>query len=91
VEVTWSNRKEQQEYSTTLEVYAKDRANLFLDVAAALSAVKVRVDTINARGMPDGFATVFILLTVRDRYELDSVIRKLQSVSGVMTVTRGKG
>jgi GTP pyrophosphokinase len=91
VEVTWSNRKDQQEYSTTLEVHAKDRPNLFLDVAAALSAVKVRVDTINARGTPDGFATVFIMLTVRDRYELDSVIRRLQSVSGVMTVTRGKG
>jgi GTP pyrophosphokinase len=51
----------------------------------------VRVDTINARGTPDGFATVFIMLTVRDRYELDSVIRKLYTVSGIMTVNRGKG
>ena len=64
---------------------------LFLDVAASLSAAKVRVDTINARSTPDGYATVFILLTVRDRYELDTVIRKLDTVSGVMTVSRGKG
>ena len=91
VEVSWSKNKEQQEYATTLEVYAKDRPNLFLDVAASLSAAKVRVDTINARSTPDGYATVFILLTVRDRYELDTVIRKLDTVSGVMTVSRGKG
>ena len=91
VSVSWAKQKERVEYSTTLEVYAKDRPNLFLDVAAALSAVKVRTDTINARGTPDGFATVFVLLSVRDRYELESVIRKLYAVNGVMAVNRGKG
>lgn len=90
VEVSWS-RAEQKEYRTTLEVYARDRQNLFLDIAAALSAARVRTDGINAKGMPDGFATVFVQLCVKDRYELDAVMRRLHNVSGVMTVTRGKG
>ena len=91
VEVRWNNKKEQTEYSTSLEVYAKDRPNLFLDVATALSSAKVRTDTINARGMNDGYATVRVVLSVRDRYELDTVVRKLTTVSGVMSVTRGRG
>lgn len=91
ISVEWAGQREQQEYRTTLEVYANDRPNLFLDVAAALSAARVRTDGINARGLPDGYATVFITLNVKDRYELETVIRKINAVSGVMTVARGKG
>lgn len=89
--VEWAQRREQQEYRTTLEVYANDRSDLFLDVAAALSATRVRTDGINARSLPDGYATVLVTINVKDRYDLDNVIRKISGVSGVMTVSRGKG
>ncbi|MCQ2441598.1 MAG: bifunctional (p)ppGpp synthetase/guanosine-3',5'-bis(diphosphate) 3'-pyrophosphohydrolase [Oscillospiraceae bacterium] len=89
--VQWAQQREQKEFRTTLEVYAKDRPNLFLDVAAALSAARVRTDGINARGLPDGYATVSVILCVKDRYDLETVVRKISSVGGVMSVTRGKG
>lgn len=89
IEVDWA-RSEQKEYETSLEVYAKDRSNLFLDIAAALSAAKVRTDAISAKGTPDGYATVYVQLCVRDRYELDAVMRRINGISGIMSVTRGK-
>ena len=78
-------------YPTTLELSAKDRSNLFLDVAATLSAAKIRVDSITAKGTPDGFAIVTVLVSVRDREELDMVMKKLSSIRDVLGVQRAKG
>lgn len=90
VPVSWG-RSEQDLYQTTLDISAKDRPNLFLDVAAALSAAKIRVDTLTAKGMPDGFALVSVVISIRDREELDTVMKKLGSVQGVLGVQRARG
>ena len=66
-------------YRTSLELSAKDRDGLTLDVAMALSA---------ARALPDGHATVNIVLEVRNRKELDGVIGRLNGVQGVYYVSR---
>ena len=90
VPVSWSTGN-QEAYRTTLELSAKDRSNLFLDVAAALSAAKIRVDSITAKGTPDGFAIITVIVSVRDRAELDMVMKKLYSVRDVLGVQRAKG
>ncbi len=90
INVEWGDCA-QNTYQLNLEITAKDRNNLFLDVAAALSAAQVRVDTLSAKGTPDGFAVVTALLKVRSRDEVNTVMRKLNGISGVMTVTRARG
>ena len=90
VPVSWG-RSEQDLYQTTLEISAKDRTNLFLDVAAALSAAQIRVDTLTAKGMPDGFALITVVISIRNREELDKVMKKLHSVRGVLGVQRARG
>ena len=90
VPVSWSTG-DLDAYQTTLELSAKDRSNLFLDVAATLSAAKIRVDSITAKGTPDGFAIVTVLISVRNREELDMVTKKLSSIRDVLAVRRAKG
>ena len=90
VNVTWGDTN-QEAYQTSLEITAKDRQNLFLDVAAALSAAQVRVDSLSAKGTPDGFAVITALLEVHSREEINAVMRKINGVNGVMTVNRAKG
>ncbi len=90
IRVSWGE-SEQSLYKTSLEVSAKDRPNLALDIAAALSACKVRVVTFNARGLPGGFAMVSLVLYVEDQAKLNSVMSKLNQISGVMTVKRAAG
>ena len=90
VNVTWGDTS-QEAYQTSLEITAKDRQNLFLDVAAALSAAQVKVDSLSAKGTPDGFAVITALLQVHSREEINAVMRKINGVNGVMTVNRAKG
>ena len=90
VPVSWSTGN-LDAYPTTLELSAKDRPDLFLDVAATLSAAKIRVDSITAKGTPDGFAIITVLVSVRDRTELDMVMKKLYSIRDVLGVQRAKG
>lgn len=57
----------------------------------ALSAAKVRVRSLSARSMPDGYAVVSIELEVRDQTQLTSVINKLGQIQSVYQVRRASG
>jgi GTP pyrophosphokinase len=87
VEVSWVE-SDQEFYQTSIEISAKDRDGLTLDVAMALSAQKVKVTNLSARSQPDGYATVYLVLSVKDIGELASVINKLSQVQGVFLVKR---
>ena len=90
ISVSWGDTH-QDAYQTSLDITAKDRPNLVLDVAAALSAAQVRVDSLSAKGTPDGFAVITAQLQVHSKDEINAVMRKLNGVNGVMTVNRAKG
>ena len=90
VQVSWVD-SDQEYYQTSLEISAKDRDGLALDVAMALSTQKVKVNNLSARSQPDGYATVYLVLSVKDKSELASVINKLSQVQGVFLVKRAGG
>ncbi len=90
VKVSWVDSK-LPNYKTALELSSKDRDGLTLDVAMALSSAKVKVSALSARSQPDGYATVNIVLEVRDKAELESVINKLHNIQGVYQVSRASG
>ena len=90
VKVSWGE-SEQTTYQTSLEISAKDRDGLALDVTMALTAAKMKVSSFSARGLPDGYALVSVVLEVKDRNELTSLINKLSQISGVYQVKRASG
>ena len=90
VAVSWVDSA-QTSYRTSLEISAKDRDGLALDVAMALSAQKVKVNNLSARSQPDGYAMVYLELSVKDKGELTGVINKLSQIQGVFLVQRSKG
>ena len=90
VKVAWVE-SDQTSYQTSLEISAKDRDGLALDVTMALTAAKVKVSNFSARGLPDGYALVSIVLEVRDKTELTGLINKLSQISGVYQVRRATG
>ena len=90
VKVSWGE-SEQTTYQTSLEISAKDRDGLALDVTMALTAAKVKVSNFSARGLPDGYALVSIVLEVKDKNELTGLINKLGQISGVYQVKRATG
>ena len=78
-------------YKTNLELSAKDRDGIALDVAMVLSAAKVKVTALSARSMADGYAVVHIELEVKDKEELASITNKLNNIQGVYQVVRATG
>ena len=78
-------------YNTALELSAKDRQGLTLDVAMTLSAAKVKVNSLSAKAMPDGYAIISVVLEVKDRDELTNVINKLGQIQSVYQVKRAVG
>ena len=90
IKVSWATG-ELATYRTSLEIAAKDRDGLTLDVAMALSTMKAKTTSLSARSMPDGYATVSIVLEVKDHTELTAVINKLGQIQGVYQVKRAAG
>ena len=90
VQVRWAEG-ELASYRTSLEMSAKDRDGLTLDVAMVLSAAKVKTTSLSARSMPDGYANVNIVLEVKNQSELTAVINKLGQIQGVYQVKRAAG
>ncbi len=90
IKVSWG-ADVRESYLTSLEVYAKDRINLVLDISTALSTTQTRVQALSANGMSDGFALVKLNIYVSDSTQLASLMRKLNQISGVMKVDRPAG
>ena len=90
IKVSWGDTT-REDYRTTLEVVAKDRLNLIMDISTILSSTKTRVTNLSARSTSDGFALITIEVGVADSEQLSTVRRRLEQVSGVMRVTRPAG
>ena len=90
IKVSWGGNT-RESYRTTLEVVAKDRLNLIVDISTVLSSTKTHVSSMNARSTPDGFALLSLDIDVADSEQLRSVMRRIEQISGVMRVTRPAG
>ena len=90
VHVTWLEDS-LPHYETALELFAKHRDGLALDVTMALSAAKVKVKAISARSTDEGDANINVVLEVKDRSELTAVINRLHQIQSVYMVQRNSG
>ena len=90
IKVSWAD-KLTETYRTTLQVVAKDRINLIVDISTILSSTKTQVTSLNAHSTSDGFAMISMDVNVSDGDQLQTVIRRIEQISGVMHVTRPAG
>ena len=87
VEVSWADEITDM-YQTGLQVSARDREGLLVDVATALSALKVPIHSLSARSLGDGYAVLGLSVDIRDLEQLEYVFHKLSRVGGVIEVKR---
>ena len=86
IKVSWAEDVEGT-FRTTLQVVAKDRINLIVDISTVLSSTKTHVASMNARSTPDGFALITQDTDVSSSQQLKTVMRRIEQISGVMRVT----
>ena len=90
INVSWGD-KVNDKYPTSIDLICKDRSNLLLDVSAALSTSNAFVLGVRCHSTEDDFAMMHIDLNVRDGKHLQTIMNKLNQISGVLKVTRPAG
>ena len=90
IKVSWGEDI-RETYSTVLEVIAKDRDNLLIEISTALSTSQIPVSSMSATATADGFAIFQITISIKDSQQLAQVMRKIHQISGVMKVNRPAG
>ncbi|MFI3253121.1 MAG: bifunctional (p)ppGpp synthetase/guanosine-3',5'-bis(diphosphate) 3'-pyrophosphohydrolase [Eubacteriales bacterium] len=78
-------------YQTTLELSAKDRDGLLLDMSNCLAQMKTKLISVSMRATPDGFAVATIDMEVHNKHELTQVMNKLSQMKSVYHVGRVAG
>ena len=89
VKVSWSTDAEKP-FSTTFEIDSTDRDGIWLDIATALSASKVKVTELSGRDMPAGKARTIATFEVKTVRELEAIRSRIRSIAGVLDVRRGQ-
>jgi GTP pyrophosphokinase len=90
IEVSWVKEKNAS-YMAELEIYANDRNGLLADCTAAVSEIKAKIVSINARTVQNNrVAIINIGVEVEDIDMLNKVIKVLRKVDSVYDVHRQK-
>lgn len=87
IKVYWADETKDR-YETGIEISAKDRSDLIVDIMTALSTMKIPVGSINARRFNDGYDAISIALDIRDLDQLKMVMTKINHIQGVVQVAR---
>ena len=88
VKVSWVEAP-MESFSTSFELICRDRDNLALDAAMAISAMKLKCSELSARSDGKGGGTISITVEVRNTTELNAVRAKLATIKGVTDIRRG--
>lgn len=90
IRVSWDDGS-QNTYKTALELTAKDRDGLTLDVATILATLKLRLISLAANSLPDGYAKISVVIEVKGSADVILLMNKFNQISGVYQVRRISG
>ncbi|MGE4483856.1 MAG: bifunctional (p)ppGpp synthetase/guanosine-3',5'-bis(diphosphate) 3'-pyrophosphohydrolase [Oscillospiraceae bacterium] len=87
ISVSWAGG-ETETYQTALFINAKERSELIMDIATVLTALKAKVNSLSARDVGGGAATIFLTIEVKNKDELSLAMAKLSAIPGVIEINR---
>ncbi len=87
IDVAWADEINES-YSTTLKISAGDRNGLVMDIAMVLNTLSTKVNSLNARDMGGGLATISISVEVKNTAELKTIMGRIGAIPGIKEVSR---
>ena len=85
---TFRQPNEELMATVELEIRTEDRPGLLAKITQVISAANSNIQSIQARTLPDGTATIDSYVTTPDRKHLDKLLVTLRSLPGVNQVRR---
>ena len=90
VPVEWDDRSDAR-HSGSLEIFCSDRPGMLADITKLCEQLKVNISRAEAGSSADNHASIRLQVSVRDVAQLTTLIRNIQKVRGVESVTRVTG
>ena len=78
-------------YKTSLDLIAKDRPGLAMDITTVMASAKINILGMNVNVLPDGYAKMNMVVEVRTQSEVTTIMNKINQVRGVYQVSRVSG
>ena len=87
VRVSWDGTPSEY-FATTVCVTALQRIDLVADITMLLASMRIVMHSINTHELGDGRIEIYINIDVLDLTHLDTVMKRINKISNVMTVER---
>ena len=87
VESHW-NTDVQEEFKAALQITADDRPGLLADITIQLSSMHLMIHSLNSRVLKGDMALISVSITVKGREHMESIINKLATIRGIVSVER---
>ena len=90
IKVSW-DPESLNTYKTSLDLIAKDRPGLAMDVTTVMATAKINILGLTVNVLPDGYTKINLVVEVRAQSEVTTIMNKLNQVQGVYQVSRVSG
>ncbi len=87
IHVSWNTQGKSNDFPASLQIMGSQRNGLLADISTLLTNMKVSIRSLNARES-DYNAFIDVTVDVRNADHLDTIIKKLEGISGVRAVER---
>ena len=87
VKVSW-DQEENVEFKTCVRLVALDDISVLADVTSQFSKMNIEVHSFSTRKIKDNKIMIDVMITVKNKEHLSSIISKLLSVENVISVSR---
>lgn len=89
IDLNWAEHVAQS-FQVELDIEVNNRQGIIADITAKMAEANANIDDIQVTHQDDYHGIIHLLLSVRDRIQLASIIRRTRLVSGVVKIYRSK-
>ncbi len=83
----WDGSKSES-FTSTLRATAIDRQGILIEIMNAVNNMRVPIHSINARQLKNGNCTIILTISAESVEHLNSIIMRIEKVSGIFSVER---
>ncbi len=88
VEAYWAEDFKKETFQSTLEIVGVDRTGFLADVTIQLSLMHIFIHSLNSREIGNGTALITATVDVNGIEHINAITSKLQSIKGIISITR---
>lgn len=80
-----------ERYAAEINIYTENRTGLLVDISSVFTERKIDIKSINTRVSKQGRVTMSVSFEVRNKEELNELVKKVQNIPNVIDVQRTRG